>query len=82
MAGRGYAIRSEAIRDLARSGLQQATAESGGAQPCVAALIPREFDPATSWLRLVTDTMIYRFRAFRNEGTPVWDIAVTASTSS
>jgi molybdopterin-guanine dinucleotide biosynthesis protein len=39
-------------------------------------LIPREFDPATSWLRLVTDTMIYRLRAFRNEGTPVWDIAV------
>lgn len=42
----------------------------------VTLLIPREFDPATSWLRLVTDTMIYRLRAFRNEGTPVWDIAV------
>jgi hypothetical protein len=39
-------------------------------------LIPREFDPATSWLRLVTDTMTYRLRAFRNEGTPVWDVAV------
>ena len=39
-------------------------------------LIPREFDPATSWLRLVTDTMIYRLRAFRNEGAPVWDIVV------
>lgn len=39
-------------------------------------LVPRDFDPATSWLRLVTDTMIYRLRAFRNEGTPVWDTAV------
>ncbi|HEY2527301.1 MAG TPA: nickel-responsive transcriptional regulator NikR [Xanthobacteraceae bacterium] len=39
MVGRGYAIRSEAIRDLARSGLQQAAAESGGQQPCVAALV-------------------------------------------
>jgi len=39
MVGRGYAIRSEAIRDLARSGLQQAAAEAGGKQPCVAALV-------------------------------------------
>jgi CopG family transcriptional regulator, nickel-responsive regulator len=39
MKARGYANRSEAIRDLARSGLQQAATEVGGARPCVAALV-------------------------------------------
>src|SRR5271170_5139764 len=39
MTSRGYANRSEAIRDLARSGLQQAAVEVGGPQPCLAALI-------------------------------------------
>jgi CopG family nickel-responsive transcriptional regulator len=39
MSVRGYANRSEAIRDLARSGLQQAASEVGGPRPCVAALI-------------------------------------------
>ncbi len=39
MGARGYANRSEAIRDLARSGLQQAAAEIGGPRPCIAALI-------------------------------------------
>ena len=39
MRARGYANRSEAIRDLARSGLQQAAAEIGGPRPCIAALI-------------------------------------------
>jgi CopG family transcriptional regulator, nickel-responsive regulator len=39
MTARGYANRSEAIRDLARSGLQQAAVEVGGARPCVAALV-------------------------------------------
>src|SRR5277367_515703 len=39
MRARGYANRSEAIRDLARSGLQQAAVEVGGARPCLAALI-------------------------------------------
>jgi CopG family transcriptional regulator, nickel-responsive regulator len=39
MSTRGYANRSEAIRDLARSGLQQAAFEIGGPRPCVAALI-------------------------------------------
>ncbi len=39
MTARGYANRSEAIRDLARSGLQQAAVEVGGARPCLAALI-------------------------------------------
>jgi CopG family nickel-responsive transcriptional regulator len=39
MAARGYANRSEAIRDLARSGLQQSSAQTGGPQQCVAALI-------------------------------------------
>jgi CopG family nickel-responsive transcriptional regulator len=36
---RGYDSRSEAIRDLARSGLQQAAIEIGGPHPCVAALV-------------------------------------------
>ena len=39
IAGRGYANRSEAIRDLARSGLQQAATEVGGSRPCLAALV-------------------------------------------
>jgi CopG family nickel-responsive transcriptional regulator len=39
MAVRGYANRSEAIRDLARSGLQQAAAEVAGTQQCLAALV-------------------------------------------
>ena len=39
MTARGYANRSEAIRDLARSGLQQAAVEVGGPKPCVAALV-------------------------------------------
>ncbi len=39
MAARGYANRSEAIRDLARSGLQQGAVEGGGTQQCLAALV-------------------------------------------
>ena len=39
-------------------------------------LVPKAFDPATSWLRLVTDAMVYRLRAFRDEGAAVWDVAV------
>ncbi len=39
MEGRGYANRSEAIRDLARSGLQQAATEVAGSRQCVAALV-------------------------------------------
>ncbi len=39
MATRGYANRSEAIRDLTRSGLQQAATEVAGARPCIAALV-------------------------------------------
>ena len=39
IAVRGYQNRSEAIRDLARAGLQQTTAESAPDQQCVAALI-------------------------------------------
>ena len=39
MKARGYANRSEAIRDLARSGLQQRSTEIAGARPCVAALV-------------------------------------------
>jgi len=39
MHARGYDNRSEALRDLARAGLQQAALEAGGDKPCVAALI-------------------------------------------
>jgi len=39
MRARGYDNRSEALRDLARAGLQQAAVEVGGTRPCVAALI-------------------------------------------
>jgi CopG family transcriptional regulator, nickel-responsive regulator len=39
IAARGYANRSEAIRLLARSGMQQSSAQTSGPQPCVAALI-------------------------------------------
>jgi CopG family transcriptional regulator, nickel-responsive regulator len=39
MRARGYDNRSEALRDLARSGLQQATLEVAGKRPCIAALI-------------------------------------------
>jgi CopG family transcriptional regulator, nickel-responsive regulator len=39
MAARSYANRSEAIRDLARAGLQQAATEIGGSRQCVAALV-------------------------------------------
>ncbi len=39
MVARGYANRSEAIRDLSRSGLQQAATEIADTRPCVAALV-------------------------------------------
>jgi CopG family transcriptional regulator, nickel-responsive regulator len=39
MSRRGYDNRSEAIRDLARAGLQQAAMEISGPRPCVAALV-------------------------------------------
>jgi len=39
IAKKGYGNRSEAIRDLARSGLQQASVEVAGARPCIAALV-------------------------------------------
>src|SRR5262249_9063870 len=38
MAARGYANRSEAIRDLARSGLQQSSLETAASRDCVATL--------------------------------------------
>jgi CopG family nickel-responsive transcriptional regulator len=36
---RGYQNRSEAIRDLARAGIQQAAQEAGGNRDCVGALV-------------------------------------------
>ena len=39
IAARGYQNRSEAIRDLARAGMQQASQESDETRQCVAALV-------------------------------------------
>ncbi len=39
IASRGYQNRSEAIRDLARSGLEQAAVEVAGSRHCVAAVV-------------------------------------------
>lgn len=39
IAARGYQNRSEAIRDLARSGLEQAAVEVAGSRQCVATLV-------------------------------------------
>jgi CopG family nickel-responsive transcriptional regulator len=39
IAARGYQNRSEAIRDLARSGLEQAAVEVAGSRHCVATLV-------------------------------------------
>jgi CopG family nickel-responsive transcriptional regulator len=39
IAKRGYQNRSEAIRDLARAGMQQATEEVGTSRDCVGALV-------------------------------------------
>src|SRR5947207_3365555 len=39
IAARGYQNRSEAIRDLARSGLEQAAVEVAGSRNCVATLV-------------------------------------------
>ncbi len=38
--------------------------------------VPRAFDPGRSRLQLVTDTMIYQLGPTREDGAPVWDIAV------
>ncbi|MGC1304647.1 MAG: nickel-responsive transcriptional regulator NikR, partial [Caulobacteraceae bacterium] len=38
-AQRGYANRSEALRDIARRGLRQAAEETGGQGDCVATLV-------------------------------------------
>ena len=45
----------------------------------VTLLIPREFDPAASALRLVSGAAVYTLRPFTENGTPVWDIAVCTS---
>jgi CopG family nickel-responsive transcriptional regulator len=39
MEQRGYQNRSEAIRDLARAGMQQVASDGGGSPDCVAALV-------------------------------------------
>jgi hypothetical protein len=40
-------------------------------------LVPRPFDPASDALRVVTEAMLYRLRAFRHDdGSAAWDIGV------
>lgn len=39
-------------------------------------LVPREFNAATSEMRLVSNTMVYTIGPLREHGTPVWDIAI------
>lgn len=39
-------------------------------------LVPRAFDPGGSRLQLVTETMVYQLGPTREDGAPVWDIAV------
>ena len=69
MAARGYANRSEAIRDLARSGLQQLAMQAAGRRQCLAALIyvydhhQRELPKRIS-LAISTIIMIWRRRRF------------------
>ena len=46
-----------------------------------ALLVPRLFDAGSSSLTLVTSRMVYRLRAFRDQGTAVWDIAVCNEVS-
>ncbi|MDQ1835480.1 AAA domain-containing protein [Massilia scottii] len=43
-----------------------------GATLCV----PRKFDPKTGRMQIITSTMIYRLRAFRDEGAATWAIAI------
>lgn len=37
-------------------------------------LVPQPFDPAIGTLRLITDAMTYRLKAFRDDGSAVWNI--------
>lgn len=39
-------------------------------------LVPREFNSATSEMRLVSNTMVYTIGPLRERGTPVWDVAI------
>ncbi|HXF52533.1 MAG TPA: nickel-responsive transcriptional regulator NikR [Hyphomicrobiaceae bacterium] len=56
IAARGYQNRSEAIRDLARSGLQQAAADSGTSQDCIGALVYVYDHPARELAKRLTRT--------------------------
>jgi len=53
---RGYQNRSEAIRDLARAGLREATTELGNKQDCVAALVYVYDHAARQLSKRLTDT--------------------------
>ncbi len=56
IAERGYQNRSEAIRDLARAGLMQASAETDASRPCVAALVYTYDHRARDLSRRLTDS--------------------------
>ena len=42
----------------------------------VTLLVPKNFNSVTSRISLVSDTMVYHLKAFPDEGTAAWDIAV------
>ena len=56
IAARGYQNRSEAIRDLARSGLQQAEAETDTERDCLGALVYVYDHPARELAKRLTRT--------------------------
>lgn len=45
-------------------------------------LAPKTFDPSNSWLRIVTNNMVYGLRPLREEGGATWSIAVCQSVES
>lgn len=45
-------------------------------------IVPRRFTPKTGTLGLVTEAMIYRLRAYRQDGAAQWDIAVCAEAKT
>jgi hypothetical protein len=48
----------------------------------VTLLIPPNFEPARSRMRLVSNTMIYTLRALQEDGASLWDVAVCSSVEA
>ena len=45
-------------------------------------LVPKSFEPTTGRFKLVTDNAVYKLRAFQDEGSAVWDIAICHSVEA